>query len=70
MVDRVRQVVLLDGSAVGMRRLNAKDFDAIEDLLARKPGLASRRITAEIGQGPSRSTSTVDLAVLLRQRTQ
>jgi hypothetical protein len=41
---------------------------ALDDLLARKPHLASRRPTGEIGQGASSSASTVDLAALLRQR--
>jgi hypothetical protein len=41
---------------------------AIDDLLARKPHLASRRPTGEIGQGASALTTTVDLASLLRQR--
>jgi hypothetical protein len=41
---------------------------AIDDLLTRKPHLAARRPTGEIGQGASRSTATVNLAALLRQR--
>ena len=41
---------------------------AVDDLLARKPHLASRRPTGEIGQGASAPTTTVDLASLLRQR--
>ena len=40
----------------------------VDDLLARKPHLASRRPTGEIGQGASAPTTTVDLASLLRQR--
>jgi hypothetical protein len=39
---------------------------AIEDLLKRKPHLASRRPTGEIGQGPSPSAANVDLAAILR----
>lgn len=42
--------------------------DAVEDLLQRKPHLASRRPIGEIGQGASPSASTVDLAAILRQR--
>ena len=41
---------------------------AVDDLLARKPHLASRRPTGEIGQCASAPTTTVDLASLLRQR--
>ena len=41
---------------------------AVDDLLARKPHLASRRPVGNIGQGASGSTSTVDLAGLLRAR--
>jgi hypothetical protein len=41
---------------------------ALDDLLARKPHLASRRPIGEIGQGASPASSTVDLAALLRQR--
>lgn len=41
---------------------------AVDDLLARKPHLASRRPTGDIGQGAAPSASTVDLAALLRQR--
>jgi hypothetical protein len=43
---------------------------AIDDLLVRKPHLASRRPTGEIGQGASPWASNVDLAALLRQRAQ
>jgi hypothetical protein len=42
----------------------------IDDLLARKPHLASRRPTGDIGQGAAPTTGTVDLAALLRQRAQ
>jgi len=42
---------------------------ALGDLLARKPHLASRRPTGDIGQGASPvAASSVDLAALLRQR--
>ena len=42
---------------------------AVDDLLTRKPHLASRRPTGDIGQGASPSaTRSVDLAALLRQR--
>jgi hypothetical protein len=42
---------------------------ALDELLARKPHLASRRPTGEIGQGASTpAASSVDLAALLRQR--
>lgn len=38
----------------------------IEDLLARKPHLATRRPVGEIGQGATPSGGTVDLAAILR----
>lgn len=41
---------------------------AVDDLLNRKPHLASRRPTGEIGQGATQSAGNVDLAALLRQR--
>lgn len=41
---------------------------AVDNLLARKPHLASRRPTGEIGQGAAPSTGIGDLAALLRQR--
>lgn len=41
---------------------------AIDDLLTRKPHLASRRPFGEIGQGPSPSAGNVDLAAILRQK--
>lgn len=40
---------------------------AIDELLTRKPHLATRRPFGDIGQGASPSASTVDLAALLRQ---
>lgn len=43
---------------------------AVEDLLARKPHLASRRPFGEIGQGASPSVGTVDLAAILRRNAQ
>lgn len=41
---------------------------AVEDLLIRKPHLASRRPFGEIGQGATPSAGTVDLAAILRQQ--
>lgn len=41
---------------------------AVEDLLTRKPHLASRRPFGEIGQGAAASAGTVDLAAILRQQ--
>lgn len=41
---------------------------ALDDLLARKPHLATRRPSGDIGQGATASSSTVNLAELLRQR--
>lgn len=45
-------------------KLNA----AIDDLLARKPHLASRKPTGDVGQGQSGGSGTVNLADLLRSR--
>lgn len=39
---------------------------AIAELVSRKPHLASRRPVGEIGQGPSPSAGSVDLAAILR----
>lgn len=41
---------------------------AVDDLLARKPHLASRKPVGNIGQGVSAPSGTVDLAGLLRAR--
>ncbi len=41
---------------------------AIDDLLNRKPHLASRRPSGDVGQGASASAETVDLAGMLRAR--
>jgi len=41
---------------------------AIDELLLRKPHLASRRVTGDVGQGASKSGETVDLAGMLRAR--
>lgn len=41
---------------------------AVDDLLARKPHLASRRPSGDVGQGASPSGDTVDLAGILRAR--
>jgi hypothetical protein len=44
---------------------------AVDDLLTRKPHLASRRPVGDIGQGAvSGSAASVDLAAILRQRAQ
>lgn len=40
---------------------------AIDDLLARKPHLESRRIVGDVGQGVSASDIPVDLAAMLRK---
>lgn len=41
---------------------------AIDELLTRKPHLASRRPSGDVGQGASPSGDTVDLAGMLRAR--
>ena len=40
---------------------------AIDDLLARKPHLASRRPSGDVGQGATQTGETVDLAGMLRR---
>lgn len=40
---------------------------AIDDLLNRKPHLASRRVVGDVGQGAGGSTAAVDLAGMLRR---
>ncbi|RBP64142.1 hypothetical protein DFO66_10714 [Brevibacterium sanguinis] len=42
---------------------------AIDELLARKPYLAKRTPTGNVGQGVSEDSATVDLAAILRSRT-
>jgi hypothetical protein len=63
---------LADPSDLAFNESHLEDADAIsaaiDDLLAKKPHLASRRVSGEIGQGATPSTSTVDLAGLLRRR--
>lgn len=41
---------------------------AVDDLLARKPHLASRRPRGDVGQGMAGSSTTTDLAGMLRSR--
>lgn len=41
---------------------------ALDDLLARKPHLGSRKPSGDIGQGATGSSETVDLAAMLRSR--
>lgn len=41
---------------------------AVDDLLARKPHLASRRPRGDVGQGVGGSTASTDLAGILRSR--
>lgn len=41
---------------------------AIDDLLARKPHLASRKPSGDVGQGAGSASDTVNLAGMLRQR--
>ncbi|WP_313901314.1 hypothetical protein [Mycobacterium sp. SMC-8] len=43
-----------------------KMADAITELLNRKPHLAARRASGDIGQGHNPSAGTVDLAAILR----
>ncbi|QDO88348.1 hypothetical protein FNH13_08330 [Ornithinimicrobium ciconiae] len=53
-----------EGHLDDLGRLNA----AIDDLLNRKPHLASRTPRGDVGQGMSGATDTVDLAGILRSR--
>ena len=61
---------LADPSDLPFDEAHLEDADAlnaaVDDLLARKPHLASRRPVGDIGQGVSAATSTVDLAGILR----
>lgn len=41
---------------------------AAEELLARKPHLRTRRITARVGQGEGTAGETISLAAMMRQR--
>lgn len=41
---------------------------ALEDLLTRKPHLASRKPRGDVGQGPTTTGEPVDLAAILRSR--
>ncbi|MBS1691928.1 MAG: hypothetical protein JST91_06890 [Actinobacteria bacterium] len=43
---------------------------ALDELLTRKPHLANRRPAGDIGQGPTPSGGSVDLAAILRQQAQ
>lgn len=45
-----------------------KMVTALDELLTRKPHLASRRPSGDIGQGATPSAQAVDLAAMLRQR--
>ena len=40
---------------------------ALDDLLARKPHLASRRVVGDVGQGATQGDTAVDLAGMLRR---
>jgi len=45
-----------------------KLFTAVDNLLASKPHLATRKPAGDIGQGPIQSAAGVDLAAILRGR--
>jgi hypothetical protein len=63
---------LADPSDLAFDQAHLDDPDslsgAIDELLQRKPHLASRRLTGDIGQGASGNGSPVDLAGMLRAR--
>jgi hypothetical protein len=63
---------LADPSDLPFEESHLDDTDAltaaIDELLSRKPHLASRRPAGDVGQGASTSGDTVDLAGILRSR--
>lgn len=63
---------LADPSDLTFEESHLDDDDAlsaaIDDLLARKPHLASRRPAGDVGQGATASGESVDLAGILRAR--
>lgn len=63
---------LADPSDLDFDAAHLDDTDAltaaVDDLLTRKPHLASRRPVGDIGQGATRTGDTVDLAGILRSR--
>lgn len=63
---------LADPSDLAYDEAHLADEDALsaalDDLLARKPHLASRRPRGDVGQGVGGSTTSVDLAGILRSR--
>jgi hypothetical protein len=63
---------LADPSDLPFEESHLDDADAlsaaIDDLLSRKPHLASRKPHGDVGQGASASGGTVDLAGILRAR--
>ncbi|MFS0898929.1 hypothetical protein AB3M98_16160 [Mycolicibacterium litorale] len=63
---------LADPSDLDFDAAHLDDADAlaaaVDELLTRKPHLASRRPVGDIGQGASRTGDTVDLAGILRSR--
>ncbi len=63
---------LADPTDLPFEERHLEDVDildaAIDGLLARKPHLASRRPSGDIGQGATAEPATVDLAGLLRAR--
>ncbi|MBA2415401.1 MAG: hypothetical protein H0V64_05845, partial [Geodermatophilaceae bacterium] len=63
---------LADPTDLPFEERHLEDVDildaAIDDLLARKPHLASRRPSGDIGQGATAEAASVDLAGILRAR--
>ncbi len=63
---------LADASDLPFEESHVDDAEAlttaIDELLTRKPHLASRRVTGDVGQGASKAGETVDLAGMLRAR--
>ena len=63
---------LADPSDLAFEESHVDDAEAltaaIDDLLTRKPHLASRKPSGDVGQGASASGETVDLAGMLRAR--
>ncbi len=63
---------LQDASDLAYEESHVDDAEAlttaIDELLTRKPHLASRRVTGDVGQGASKTGDSVDLAGMLRAR--
>lgn len=64
--DRLADPTDLEFDAEHLAEDPSRLRESIDELLTRKPHLAQRRPAGDIGQGPSGSAASVDLAALLR----